>query len=378
MARHPRSFSILALTAILAACGSSRDTGYEEGEPNGETPSKVPGTSGSTDETDPPSPGTTPGGSGVCVAMPACTSSSSPTLDAKRSWKNLTSTIITNAGSAYHRGRDQIFVEGHAQWVIGKFTYSMSDKDLKGEEIDIYLERACGGQWEKLGTATTTSDDAHPEVEGVPDTGGRIYFEIPKDKQLATGRHRVRLVVAGDHTSTDLLIDVVPKGTKVFVSDVDGTLTSSENAEYPALLTGSLPDPQPDSVAVLKGLAEKGYRPIYVTARPEWLTGRTRDFLAAHGFPQGIIHTTTGLTGALNGAASDFKSKELQAFVAKGLKISWAFGNRASDTDAYEAAKIEPKNQRIFLQADDTHGGRRIESYGELLPEIGKAPKACP
>jgi phosphatidate phosphatase PAH1 len=373
MGRPPsRWLSILGPALFLLACGSERD-GFDE-TPKDDGPGKIgdkdPGT------TNPP--GTQPPGSGQkCAAMPACNGNSSPTLGPKRDFKHTTSRAIVFSGDPHHRGRDQIVIEGQAQWVIGKFTYSMNDKDLKDEEVDIYLERACGGQWEKLGTATTTNDDQHPEVEGVPDTGGRIYFEIPKDKALALGRHRVRLVVAGDQSTTDLLIDVVPKQASVFVSDVDGTLTESENAEYPALLTGDLPNAQPDAPAVLKALADRGYRPIYVTARPEWLTGRTREFLDKHDFPRGIIHTTTGLTGALNGAAAEFKSKELEAIVAKGLTIAWAFGNRESDTDAYEAAKIEPKDHRIFLQVDDKNGGRRIEAYKELLPAVTAAPKAC-
>ncbi len=95
------------------------------------------------------------------------------------------------------------------------------------------------------------------------------------------------------------------------------------------------------------------------------------------GSGRSVRASSTVAGSAVFECASDFKSRELQAFVQKGLTISWAFGNRASDTDAYEAAKIEPQNQRIFLQADDTHGGRRIEKYAELLPEVGKAPKAC-
>jgi len=372
--RTSRWLSIFGTAALLLACGSD-SSGETEG------PTETPKDNGPSKIGDPPKPtdpnNPTPNASVACAPMPACNGSSSPTLGAKRDWKHTTTSVIVFSGSANHRGRDQIFIEGAPQWVIGKFSYNTADKDLKDEEVDIFLERDCGGQWEKLGTALTTNENAHPEVEGVPDTGGRVYFEIPKDKTLPLGRHRVRLVVAGDHSSADLLIDVVPKQTSVFVSDVDGTLTESENAEYPALLTGDLPKAQPDSPAVLKALADKGYRPIYVTARPEWLTGRTRAFLDQHGYPRGIIHTTTGLTGALNGAASDFKSKELQAFVAKGLTIAWAFGNRESDTDAYEAAKIQPKDHRIFLQVDDKNGGRRIEKYAEMLATVNAAPKAC-
>jgi phosphatidate phosphatase PAH1 len=289
--------------------------------------------------------------------------------------------LITAAGKPNHRGRDQIVVEGAPQWVIGKFAYATNDKDLKDEEVDVFVERGCAGAWEKLGTAVTTEDDEHAAVEGVPDTGGRIYFEIPAAKKLALGRHRLRLVVAGDHTSADLLIDVVAKDTKIVVSDVDGTLTSSEDAFLAALATGQVPEAQPDASKVLHALASSGYRIVYLTARPEWLTGGTRDFLRRRGFPTGLVHTiTSGLTGAVGAtgtAAVEFKTAELEAFTAKGVKIAWAFGNRDTDTEAYAAANIQPPDHRVFLQLDDPKGGRRIESYTEFLPVVSAAPSAC-
>lgn len=313
----------------------------------------------------------------TCAPMPACNGGSAPALGAKRDFQHLGSRLIAAAETAHHRGRDAIYTAGEAQWVIGKLAYGPTDKDLKDEEVDVWLERGCGGSWEKLGTSRTTNENAHAAVEGVEDSGGRVYFQIPAGKELALGRHRVRLVVAGDHTSADLLIDVVPKNMPVVVSDVDGTLTSSEAAEYPALLEGELPEARPDAPAVLTALAKKGYRPIYVTARPEWLTERTKQFLAERGFPPGIVHTTTGATGAFNGPAAEFKSAELARAEAKGLKIQWAFGNRASDTDAYDAAHVEPKDHRVFLQVDDPHGGRRIEKYADVLPAAQASVLAC-
>jgi phosphatidate phosphatase PAH1 len=343
---------LVALPFVIAACSSSTQ------DPDAE--------SGEAAET-----------SSLCAPMPACDGKDGPTLDATRSWSHFTTEIIVHTGDAHHRGRDAIYTVGEPQWIIGKFAYGLTDKDLEDEEVDIWVERGCGGAWEKLGTARTTDGGNHATVEGVSDSGGRIYFQMPAGRELAVGRHRVRLVVAGDHTSADLLVDVVPKNAPVFVSDVDGTLTSSENAEFPALLTGNLPDAQPDAAAVLSALAKKGYRPIYVTARAEWLTNRTHEFLAARGFPPGIVHTTTGLTGETGDSAAAFKSGELAAIVKKGLAIKWAFGNQPSDTNAYDSVDIEPKNQRIFLQVTDSHGGRRIEKYADLLPDAEGAKSAC-
>ena len=166
------------------------------------------------------------------------------------------------AGAPNHRGRDLFLTPGEPQWVIGKFAYGPTDKDLEGEEVDVYLLRGCNGPWEKLGTALTTDDGEHPPEEGVDDSGGRVYFQIPPAEALGLGRHRLHLVVAGDSTSTDLYIEVVPKGTHLFVSDVDGTLTTREAEEVTALLTGSTPDSNPDSAQALRVLAAQGLSPV--------------------------------------------------------------------------------------------------------------------
>jgi phosphatidate phosphatase PAH1 len=227
--------------------------------------------------------------------------------------------------------------------------------------------------------ATTTKDGEHPTVEGVEDTGGHVYFKIPPDKALGPGRHRVHMVVKGDLSTTEQFIEVVPKGTPVFVSDVDGTLTTTETEEFSALLTGTLPDVQPGAVDLFKVLVQKGYHPFYLTARPEWLMPRTREFLSKYDFPPGVTHTTLTFTGALGNAAATYKTDELALLAGKGIVPTFGFGNTATDADAYFNAGIEPAANRIFLQFDDAaHGGRRIESYTDLMQEVEALPSLCP
>jgi len=298
----------------------------------------------------------------------------------QRSWHHsIESPLIVASGSSNHRGRDLFLVPGEPQWIIGKFAYGIADKDLKDEEVDIYLLRGCTGSWEKLGTAVTTQDNQHATEEGVDDSGGRIYFQIPAGKELGIGRHRVHLVVAGDLSSTDLYIEVVPKGTHVFAADVDGTLTTQETAEFASLLTGSIPKSNPDAPQALGELAAKGYRPFYLTARPEFLVDRTREFLDKYGYPPGVVHTTTTLTGALNSAAASYKTAGIQREQQRGLVVDWGFGNRSSDVDAYFGTGIAPESHRIMFQFTDTaHNSRRIDSYSQLLGEFAALAPVCP
>ncbi len=311
--------------------------------------------------------------------MPKC-DGPLPSVGPKRPWKDpVGSGLIVLTGFDNHRGRDMVLTEIEEQWVIGKFAYGVIDKDLKGEEVDIWLNRDCGANWEKLGTALTTKTDGqHPTVMGVTDSGGRVYFKIPAAKRLGVGRHRFRLVVAGDLSGADMYIEVVPKGTHYFVTDVDGTLTTKETEEYNALLTASVSDSNVDAAKALSLLASRGYRPMYLTARPEFLVGRTREFIKKHGYPLGVVRTTTGL-GALGSAAVGFKRPEIDALISNGFIVDWGFGNTDSDAEAFFLANLQPANQRVMFQyTDSAHGARRIEAYTELLSEFGALPNLCP
>lgn len=309
----------------------------------------------------------------TCLPIPAC-NAAAPNPGTATGWNS----IIPPIGDPNHRGRDMFYNPGDPQWIMAKFSYGTIDDDIKGEYVDVYLNRDCGDTWEFLGTATTTEDGEHATVEGVEDTGGRIYFQIPADKALGLGWHRVHLVVKGDLSTTDLFINVVEKGAPVIVSDIDGTLTTYETEEFVALAAGSLPAMQKDAANLFNIYASKGYNIFYMTARPEWLGARTRAFFQQYGFPRGIVHTTLTKSGALGSEAATYKTNELAMIAKKGLVPSYAFGNTESDAEAYFNAMVQPADHRVFIQFDDkVHGGRRIEQYTELLGEASALPAVC-
>ncbi|MCA9631219.1 MAG: phosphatidylinositol transfer protein [Myxococcales bacterium] len=321
------------------------------------------------------------GGLEACAAIPTC-GAPPPDPGPKRDWRHsITSPLVVNTGFANLRGRDLFLTEADDQWVIGKVAYGVTDKDLKDEEVDIWLLRDCAGtqadDWEFLGTAITTQDNMHATVEGVDDSGGRVYFQIPTDKRLGPGRHRLRLVVAGDHSTADLYIEVLPSGQKVFATDVDGTLTTKENEEFTALLTGTLPNVNSGAPEALRAIAQRGYRPFYLTARPEFLVGRTREFLEVYGFPPGIVHTTTTLTGATGNAAVDYKLAELDATYAKGFPVFYAFGNTASDAEAFASAGVADGQRLTYQFTDSSFGCTRFDDYSALVPTLSALPLAC-
>jgi phosphatidate phosphatase PAH1 len=171
---------------------------------------------------------------------------------------------------------------------------------------------------------------------------------------------------------------VIEPGTPIFVADIDGTLTTSDTETWTSLLTGSLPENWPSSPEALSILASKGLRPFYLTARPEWLDGRSREFLAADGYPPGVMHTTLDFLGATGAAAATYKTAELEWVTGKGATLEWSFGNSDTDAQAYEAAGIQPVEHRIYIGLDSpTGGGRVIAGYDELLAEFEALPSSC-
>jgi phosphatidate phosphatase PAH1 len=313
-------------------------------------------------------------GLAACAPVPRC-DASPPAPGPRRSFARFDSWLNASFNSANHRGRDQFLVAGQPQWIIGRFAYGLGDTPLVGEEVDVYLSRGCGASWEKLATLRTTAAGAHATVEGVADDGGRIYFQLPAGKTLAAGRHRVRLVVGGDLTATELYLEVVAPGTALFVSDVDGTLTTHELEELFASLSNTLPNANPDAARQLAALVAKGYRPFYLTARPERLAGRTRDFLAARGLPPGIVHTSLGGSGQIGAGAIAFKSGELEALDGKGLPLVVGLGN--TDTDAQAYRDVGLPRRLFFRYADGVNGGQRFDDYAELATLLAGLPAVC-
>lgn len=380
------SLSVLLFLAIVSSgCpGSSVGTGDggggDAGLPDAASIDAGPldvGGSGDTGTADGGRDAGSDAGPSECAPPPTC-DGALPALGPTEDWRHSIATPITTAmGSARHRGRDLVLREGEAQWALAKFAYGAADDDLKDEDVDIWLDRGCTGTWAMLATTSTTRDGDHPTVEGVEDTGGQVYWEIPSSSALGLGRHRLVFVVRGDHSTAEQFIDVLPLGTRIVVTDVDGTQTSSETAEWGALLTGSGPDARPFGADVLHQLQARGYHVFYITARPDWLEPRTREWLRDYGYPEGSVHTTLSFTGALGGAAETFKTEEL-AMLEGHLpgSLDWAIGNTDTDVAAYVNAGV-PRERLFAYQYDPGTNGTRVDDYGTLLDDAAAEPIDC-
>ncbi len=302
-----------------------------------------------------------------------------PNLGPKRPFKHFHSTLITKTGSASHRARDIYTTVGKETWATAKFAYGLADADLKGEEVDVYIKGGCGKPWQKLGTFTTTEDDEHETVDGVEDTGGHVYINLAESlpSPLAVGHYQLFYAVAGDGTTVSANLEVLAPETKVLVTDVDGTLTSSELASATSLI-GISPSAHPGAAELLTAFYRRGYFIYYLTARPEWMGKISHDWIKEKGFPPGLLNTTQFLGGAVGEAASQFKVEEMKLLREKtGIVPSFAFGNKESDVAAFAQAGIAPANSYYYKLDGDAGGGHIHSDYQGLWNAAAAAPAAC-
>lgn len=312
-----------------------------------------------------------------CALRPAC-DAPLPDLGAKRSFRH----TLPIKSSPRHRGRDLFLAEGKPQWALAKFAYTALDDDLKDEDVDLWLLRDCGSTWTKVGTYRTTSDGDHAAVYGVDDTGGRIFVDLASTgiAPLGLGRHRLLFAVAGDLTTTDQIVEIVPTDAKIVVSDIDGTLTTSEYASVTSAVGLGQPAANPGAADVMTAFARRGYYLFYLTARPEWLMPMTREWLPLRAFPPGLVHTTLSGTGATGASATTYKTSELAMLKATtGIVPTYAFGNKDTDVAAYANGGIAPSRSYYFQMTADPKGGVVHDDYSKLVPMASAAPpNRCP
>jgi hypothetical protein len=265
-----------------------------------------------------------------------------PDAGAKKPLRHTSSKLVIQLGSPHHRGIDLIATDtDDVQVIRGEVSYGPFDKALEDENVDVYacLRRA----WVHLGTARTDGE-------------GAFALELEGDDRLPLGFRDMALSVAGDRTAARFLAVVAEEGVaKLAVTDVDGTLTTSEEA-FAANTFGIDADIHDGAADTWKHVASINRVPVYVTARARMFTSDTREWLAKKGMPRGVLRLAPQVI--LPGSATvAFKTETLEALP---LPITLAVGNRASDIDAYTNAGVDA--DRIFIKLP--------EFSGEVAPRL--------
>jgi phosphatidate phosphatase PAH1 len=275
-------------------------------------------------------------------------------------FRHVASEITAELGDPRHRGFDLITAaSAGTQTLEGWMTYTLADKALEDEDVDLY---ACvDSAWAKLGTART-------------DDEGHFALALADANRLPVGMRDVYASVVGDRSGTVFLAYVAPDGSPLIVTDVDGTLTDSENAFIETVVNGEQPGQQAGASAAFTAAAASGYQVVYVTARGNQYTAATRQWLADQGFPRGPLRLAASFVTLPGDDTVEFKTKAMMDVTAHGLSVAIGVGNRATDITAYANVGVAgartliklPEYQSEVQSALDAGQAIGFAAYDEL------------
>jgi phosphatidate phosphatase PAH1 len=287
-----------------------------------------------------------------------------PAAGATGRFHHFKNVLISALGDPRHRGFDLVAsADATSQTLIGWISYTVVDKALEDEDVDVFACRA--GQWSRVGSART-------------DDEGRFALALSGANRLPVGMRDLFISVVGDRTGVRFLGYVAPAGTSLVVSDVDGTLTSSENAFVETIVLGIEPGARPGAAQAFADATAHRRQLVYVTARGNQFTSATRDWLDHKGFPRGPVRLSESFVTLPGGDTVDFKTRAISALSAAGFTLSAGVGNRASDVSAYRNTGIAA--DRIFVELPefagevqpliDAHQASGFTSYDQLVGKL--------
>jgi hypothetical protein len=209
----------------------------------------------------------------------------------------------------------------------------LSSIPLRGEAVSLWYYDEGAAKWETLGRTTT-------DEEG-------MYSITPAGAVVTSGRP-VYSILEADGTCAEHFDFLYPAGTKVVVSDIDGTLTLNDDEFLQQINDGTYVPKQMGAAAELANAwADRGYVFVYVTARPHTFRSESRIWLEEQGFPPGPMLTATSLV--VDDTARDYKASWLNRI---RTDFQWdvvaAYGNAQSDIDAYALAGL-PKETTFIV-----------------------------
>jgi hypothetical protein len=304
-----------------------------------------------------------PAPDGDAPPIPDVRCAGAPDAGAAGDFRHTRNDLIAALGSPKHRGFDLVTSASSAsQTLEGWISYTIADKALEDEDVELF---AChDGGWRRIGTART-------------DDEGRFALALSGADRLPVGMRDLFVSVVGDRTGVGFLGYVAPRGTPLIVSDVDGTLTSSENAFLETIILGREPGERAGAPGAYRTAAANGYQLVYVTSRGNQFTTDTRAWLDHKGFPRGPVRLAPSFITLPGDDTVDYKTRTIAALSAPGLAIAAGVGNRASDVAAYAGTGVSA--DRIFIElpefADEVQpmldAGAAIgfASYDALLAE---------
>ena len=255
----------------------------------------------------------------------------------------------------YHAASDAVARPNSAVLLAAWFHHSAGvQKSL--EHATVRAEWMVEGAWAPLGETTTDGE-------------GKAVMAIKAPAQLGS----VKLRWWYKQQPAEATLFIVAPGQRASVFDIDGTLTPSDREnlkDYGRRLLrrqhAEGPRLRAHAVEAVQRASEDSLV-VYLTGRPPWLGRPTREWLAFHHFPEGVVLWMPLTRDILPTQKYVGKAKlaQLKMLQNAGLAFIRAYGNAPTDIRAYEALGL-PKGQTIIMGKHGGEGG--TVAGGERFP----------
>ncbi len=209
-------------------------------------------------------------------------------------------------------------------------TNGLFSTPLPGERVSLWTYDDQAAAWAMIDRGETGEDGMYdfPDEGDPPANGQPVYAMLEADGSCAVHYRQL-----------------LPPGTKVVVTDIDGTLTTADSELFEETADPTyLPRMKVSADALMRAWASKRYQIVYLTARPHVYRAETREWLRALGFPIGAVITANDLSDA-----SAYKTRWLQRLTTSfGWTPVAVYGNAETDISAYANAGI-PKDRTFII-----------------------------
>lgn len=159
----------------------------------------------------------------------------------------------------------------------------------------------------------------------------------------------------------EILVACRQASASMAVVDMDKTLVASG---FDQVLVGD-PAPMPDSIRVMKRLAERSSI-VYLTHRPEYFGPKSQRWLQDHDYPRGpVLLSTVG--GFLKGS-EEYKTEAIRRLRDRFQALRIGIGDKVGDALAYRASGL-----RAFLILQ-VPGGDDPEKVEALADDLARLP----
>jgi phosphatidate phosphatase APP1 len=177
--------------------------------------------------------------------------------------------------------------------------------------------------------------DHHKVGEATTDNLGRAvtYANIPAGKSNTF--RAVATTPEGEHEDATGQLFRWSRQRTIIAVDVDGTISSTNYSDLFVSLTDTLSKPLKGSVDSLKALSKR-YQILYISARPRFLTQKTRHWMREHDFPPGPYAHGLGFDACFH---QDTTKREILADLrARWPNVLIGIGDKGEDDRAFGAS----------------------------------------